>query len=179
MSQRSLWLSVLSAVLAFAGGYALLGTLQPVGDRAEASRAAGDPTKVVAVAGSAFVPVGDSSTDWMLVGPDGTLLAGPDGRPPDLGSTAGDYGSVDLATAGQRQDDTGVYLVNFLPEGGIELRDDGSRDRDADRHEDAEHDGHDDEDHDDHDDFDDDQYRDREGIPTSARDALARFLGER
>lgn len=89
MSQRSLSLAVLSAALAFVGGYALLGTLRPVGTPTGAGWGASDPTKVVAVSDSALVPVGDGSTDWMLVGPDGTILAGPDGRPPATGSSAG------------------------------------------------------------------------------------------
>lgn len=87
MSRRTLMIAALSAAFAFAGGYALLDTMQPATTRAQSSSRAAEPSKVVAVPGSALVPVNDGSTAWMLVGPDGTVLAGPDGKPPAAGAS--------------------------------------------------------------------------------------------
>ena len=168
MSRRTLSIAALSAALAFAGGYALLDTLQPAGALAGAGSAASVPSKVVAVPGSALVPVGDGSTDWQLIGPDGSLLAGPDGRPPAT-STGDAYGSAGLATtlAARPDGDFGVYLVNFVPEGPSteSAGDRHDRDRDED---------------DDHDDYDyDDWRRDRDEDFTAARVALPSFPSQR
>ncbi len=88
MSRRTLLIAGLSAAFAFAGGYALLDNMQP-DTRAQARGRPADPSKVVAVPGSALVPMNDGSTAWMLVGPDGTVLAGPDGSLHPVGCQAG------------------------------------------------------------------------------------------
>lgn len=104
MSRRTLMIASLSAAFAFAGGYALLDTMRPATTRIQASSRPADPSKVVAIPGSALVPMNDGTTDWMLVGPDGTVLAGPDGRPP-----AGSGAAVTSDPGGP----VGIYLEDF------------------------------------------------------------------
>lgn len=63
-------IALASATLAFAGGYALLDTLQPAVNSARSYPA--EPSKVVAVPGPALAAAGDGSTDWMLIVPAGS-----------------------------------------------------------------------------------------------------------
>lgn len=145
MSRRTLMIALLSAAVAFAGGYALLDTLQAAGDATSSYQP--DPRKVVAVPGSALVPVGDGSTDWMLIGPDGTVLAGPDGLPPRAASDVGSA-QVFLTSESPRQAIVGDYLVNFVPDSRTGKQKDEKHERD--HQQDDDHDGR--RDHDDHDD---------------------------
>ena len=140
MSIRTLLIAGLSAAFAFAGGYALLDNMQP-DTHAQASGRPADPSKVVAVPGSALVPMNDGSTAWMLVGPDGTVLAGPDGRPP---TEAAAETAAEAAPVVSAADLVGTYLEGFPEAYG------GSQDAATKRSKDERRD------HEDHDDEDDD-----------------------
>lgn len=140
MSRRTLLIAGLSAAFAFAGGYALLDNMQP-DTRTQASGRPADPSKVVAVPGSALVPMNDGSTAWMLVGPDGTVLAGPDGRPPTEAAAEAAAEAVPVVNAA---DLVGTYLEGFPEAYG------GSQDAATKRSKDErrDHEDHDDDDHD-------------------------------
>src|SRR5690606_38479029 len=157
MSRRTLIIAGMSAAVAFAGGYALLDSMQPVTTGNQISASSTDSTKVVAVHGSALVPLNDGSKDGMLIGPDGTILAGPDGRPPTAdGVVSADY--PDAEDYGY----TGAYAADYTEEREDDDRPD-SYDEDHGRHD------HDDYDHDD----DDDDHEDRYDVRTATTAALA------
>lgn len=138
MSRRTLIIAGLSATFAFAGGYALLDSLQPGATRMQVVSRTPDVSKVVATPGTALVPVGNGTDEWMLIGADGTILAGPDGRPPaalDVGAPVtepeSDYGSSSYEGHDDEDDD-----------------DDHARDRQhRDDDDDEEHDHHHEDDH--------------------------------
>lgn len=162
MSRRTLMIAGLSATFAFAGGYALLDSMQPATTRTQASNHSADPAKVVAIPGSSLVPLNDGWTEWTLVGPDGTVLAGPDGSPP-TGSQA--TGTPDDFLDGL----VGTYLEGFP--GGFQDaysvsqedwdQDEGRDHEDGDDYDDDDdYDHENDSDHDDEDDDDDHDHRD-------------------
>lgn len=119
MSRRTLIIAGLSATFAFAGGYALLGSMQPRTTGTQVVSRTPDVSKVVATPGTALVPVGNGTDEWMLIGADGTVLAGPDGRPPaalDVGAPVtepesgyweSDYGSSSYEGHDDEDDDDG------------------------------------------------------------------------
>lgn len=171
MSRRTLMIACLSAAFAFAGGYALLDSMQPAAAPARASSRPADPTKVVAVPGSALVPLNDGSTEWLLVGPGGTVLAGPDGRPPAATTSATYLDEL-----------VGTYLEGF-PEAYAPSQDaarEGSKDERRDHEDHDDDDDHDSKDrkdqkdrkdrkdHEDHDDDDHDDHHDAYALSTTS-----------
>lgn len=136
MSRRTLIIAGLSATFAFAGGYALLDSMQPSATRTQVVSRTPDVSKVVATPGTALVPVGNGTDGWMLIGADGTVLAGPDGRPP---------AALDGSAPGASQE-SGYWQSDY---GGSAYEDDEDHDDDHDR---------DHKQRDDDDDHDDDHY---------------------
>lgn len=119
MTTRHLMIAAFSAALAFAGGYALLGSLEPAGARTQASRRpAADGTKVVATPGSALVPLDDGSNRWMLVGPDGTVLADADGRAPAFEAASAPASAPGAPVGGYLPGFASAYQVSYLTQEG-------------------------------------------------------------
>lgn len=137
MSRRTLIIAGLSATFAFAGGYALLDSMQPATTRTQVVSSTPAVTKVVATQGTALVPVGNGTDEWMLIAADGTVLAGPDGRPP---SATDGSGPAAVQEGDYRQDNDGGR--------DYEEHEDDDHDSDRKHHDDDD----DDDDHHDHDD---------------------------
>ena len=140
MSRRTLIIAGLSATFAFAGGYALLGSMQPRTTGTQVVSRTPDVSKVVATPGTALVPVGNGTDEWMLIGADGTVLAGPDGRPP---------AALDGSAPGASQEN-GYWQSDY---GGSAYEDDEDDEDDDDDDHDRDHKQRDDDD-----DHDDDHY---------------------
>lgn len=138
MSRRTLIVAGLSATFAFAGGYALLDSMQPTTTRTQVVSRTADVSKVVATPGTALVPVGNGTDEWMLIAADGTILAGPDGRPP---------AALDASAPGAVQ--TSDYGQSDYGGSDYEDHEDDDDDHDRDRKQRDDDDDHED-DHDDH-----------------------------
>ena len=137
MSRRTLIVAGLSATFAFAGGYALLDSMQPTTTRTQVVSRTPDVSKVVATPGTALVPAGNGTDEWMLIAADGTILAGPDGRPP---------AALDASAPGALQ--TNDYWQSDYGGSNYEDHEDDD-DHDRDRKQRDDDDDHED-DHDDH-----------------------------